>query len=59
MPLEDIIKLNKDLLAGRILEVELERKRGSYLYEIEILSPEGRYREFEVDAKSGRILEFD
>ncbi len=56
LPLEQIIKMNESQLAGRIVEVELERERGAYLYEIKVLQPDGRYREIKIDARSGQIV---
>ena len=55
LPLEQILKLNESALAGRIVEVELELKRDGYLYEIKVLKPDGRYREIEIDARTGNI----
>lgn len=56
LPLEKIMKINEGHLVGRIIEVELERERGGYLYEIKVLPPDGRYREFKIDARSGQIV---
>lgn len=55
LPLEQILKLNESALAGRIVEVELELERDGYLYEIKVLKPDGRYREIEIDARTGNI----
>lgn len=56
LPLEQIMKINEGELAGRIIEVELERKRGIYVYEIKILPPDGRRRELYIDARTGEII---
>ncbi len=57
LPLEKIMKINEGQLVGRIIEVELEGERGGgYLYEIKVLPPDGRYREFKIDARSGQIV---
>lgn len=56
LPLEQIMKMNESQLAGRIIEVELEAARAVYLYEIKVLPPDGRYRKFKIDARSGQIL---
>lgn len=56
LALEQILKANESQLGGRIIEVELERDRGSYHYEIKVLPPDGRTREFKIDAKSGQVL---
>ncbi len=40
----------------RIVEIEQEPEHGAFVYEIEVLEPDGRVRELLVDARSGRIL---
>jgi uncharacterized membrane protein YkoI len=56
LPLEDIMQSIQQEQPGRILEVELERDDGLYLYEVEILDAQGVVWEFKLDAKSGEIL---
>ncbi|MCF6236630.1 MAG: PepSY domain-containing protein [Gammaproteobacteria bacterium] len=56
MALEEILKHAKKEINGRILELELEREDGIYLYEILILDSEGQLWEIEIDASSGKIL---
>ena len=57
LPLQQILDHIKPEQAGRVLEVELERERGRYVYEIELLSEEGRVWEYKIDAATGEILE--
>jgi uncharacterized membrane protein YkoI len=59
LPLEQILKQNEAGLGGRIIEIELERKRGTYIYEIKVLRPDGRTREIEIDARTGAIVPDD
>jgi uncharacterized membrane protein YkoI len=56
LPLEEILKRNESQIAGRIIEIELERKKDGYLYEIKILRPDGRYRELKIDARTGAVV---
>lgn len=56
LPLEQIMKINESQLVGRIVEVELERERGYYQYEIKVLAPEGRTRKVKIDARTGQIV---
>jgi uncharacterized membrane protein YkoI len=42
--------------AGRILESELKRKDGHYVYEVEVVDEQGRVREIEFDAGTGEVL---
>ena len=56
-PLEEIMAEVRSQHPGRILEVELERRReAGYIYEIELLDEEGNVWELEVDAASGELL---
>ena len=56
LPLEEILKRNAANTGGRIIEIDLERKRGTYVYEIKVLRPDGRYRELKIDARTGAIM---
>lgn len=56
LALEEILKRNEASLGGRIIEIEIEQKRGAYLYEIKVLRPDGRYREVKIDARTGILL---
>lgn len=44
---------------GEVLEVELEKEDGLYVYEFKILGPNGRVQEVEVDAATGKILDIE
>ena len=43
--------------SATLLEVELEREHGQYVYEFELITPDGRILEVLVDAKTGEVLE--
>lgn len=59
LPLEQILARIEARHPGRIVEVELEDKDGLWLYEIEVLTPEGRLIEIELDARTGAILGYE
>jgi uncharacterized membrane protein YkoI len=59
LPLEEILRRLPLAADERLLEVEVERDDGIWIYEIEVVSPSGRVREFEVDARDGRVIEVD
>ena len=59
MPLEQILARIEARHPGRIVEVELEDENGLWLYEIEVLTPEGRLIELELDARTGAILGYE
>lgn len=44
---------------GQLLEVELESKRGRYIYELKILGDDGMVREFEYDARTGKLRDIE
>ncbi|MNZ56661.1 Peptidase propeptide and YPEB domain protein [compost metagenome] len=58
LPLEQLLQQALDRYPGaKLLEAELEEKRGLYIYEVELLTPEGVVRELDLDAATGRLLE--
>lgn len=56
LPMETIISLARDAVDGTIKEVELERKHGAWVYEVEVVAPNGQETELLFDASSGKIL---
>jgi len=56
LPLDTILHKLAKTHPGKVLEVELERKHGRVLYEIEILDAEGKVWEFKVDPRTGDIV---
>jgi len=56
LSLELILERLRPTYPGKILEVELERKSGKIIYEIELLAEDGMVYEIEVDAKNGEVL---
>jgi uncharacterized membrane protein YkoI len=46
-------------LGARVIEVELEREDGRLIYEFELIAPDGRILEAEVDALTGAVLEVE
>lgn len=56
-PLAEIEAAVRERLPGEIIEVEIERQGGRYVYEFKILDAAGRRREVHVDAATGAILE--
>ncbi len=57
LPLQEILQRIEQDLPGQILELELERKRGLVIYEIELLDEQGTVWELKVDAATGDVLE--
>jgi hypothetical protein len=59
LSLEKISRLAKSYKPGEILEVELEKKHGRYVYEVEILDTRSQVWELKLDAKSGQLLKME
>ena len=57
LSLEQILQNVRQHRAGRVLETELEEKRGELVYEVEILDDNGEVWELKFDAASGELLE--
>ncbi|MCC3244337.1 PepSY domain-containing protein [Methylocystis sp. WRRC1] len=56
LPMETILARAHEAAPGTVTEIELERKRGRWVYEVEVLSPNGRKTELLIDARTGQIL---
>lgn len=55
-PLSEILARIEKEFDGRVLEVELERHRDRLVYEIELLTPDGRVLEIKYDGRTGERL---
>ena len=56
LALEDVLKSARKIQPGKVLEVELETKKGKKIYEIELLNSDGIVFELKFDAKTGKHL---
>ena len=56
LSLEEILGHARQHHEGRVLETELERKRGIYIYEVELVDAEGQVWEMKLDAQTGELL---
>ncbi len=56
LPLEQVVDRARAQHGGRVLEAELEREDGRYVYEVELLDEQGRVWEMYYDAESGEAL---
>lgn len=57
LPLTTIITNTRAAQPGRILEVELKRKRDVWLYDLEVLDAQGQIWELLLDARTGEVLQ--
>lgn len=56
LSLEDIAERARRAKAGKILEIELDRERGRFVYEVEVLDQGGQVWELKLDAKTGDLI---
>jgi uncharacterized membrane protein YkoI len=56
LPLEQILDKAQQYHQGRVLEVELEKKRGLLVYEIELLDANGVVWEMKLNAVNGELV---
>lgn len=54
-PLAEILAVVRGRLPGEVVGVEIERKRGRWLYEFRVVDPNGRIYEVYVDGNSGAV----
>lgn len=59
LPIVRILGIASAKVPGDVLKVKLERKTAGFQYEVKILAQNGRVREIELDAKTGRILSIE
>lgn len=59
LPLEAIIDKAKRFKTGKVIETELEKDDGVYVYEIEVLDDRGWVWEMEFEASTGELLELE
>lgn len=59
LPLADILAAAEAARPGRVIELDLERDDGRWVYELELVSPEGLLYEMEIDAATGTVLEVE
>ncbi len=56
LPLEHIVQKAKAKYPGRLIELELEREHGRYIYEVELVDRGGVVWELKYDAQTGEFL---
>lgn len=57
LPLAKILERVGGQVPGEILELELEREDGVWVYELKVIAPDGRLLEVLVDAAQGQLLD--
>ncbi|MGB5833071.1 MAG: PepSY domain-containing protein [Thiohalocapsa sp.] len=55
-PMSEILTAVGGEVPGDVVEVELEREHGRWMYELKVLAPDGRVLEVLVDAATAEVL---
>lgn len=58
-PLSEVLAAARAVVPGEVVKIELERKRGVWVYEIKILAASGRRREIQIDAETLATIKVD
>lgn len=58
-PLSAVLKTVRDKVPGEIIEIELDREDKGWVYEVKVLTSNGRRKKVDVDAHSLDILKID
>lgn len=56
LPLPALLERLQRTHPGRVLELELEREHGRWIYEVKLLQPDGQLLKLEVDAATATVL---
>lgn len=55
-PLTEIMEAVRPNLQGDIVKVEVDREKGTWVYEFRVIRPDGKRSDVYVDAKTAQIL---
>lgn len=59
LPLVKILAIASQQVPGDVIEVELEEEKIGLIYEIKILTSNGRVREVKIDARTGTVIKIE
>ncbi|WP_439535502.1 PepSY domain-containing protein [Methyloversatilis sp.] len=59
LSLEKISERAKAVRPGKLIDIDLERKRELWIYEVELLDDQGRVWEMKLDARNGELLKLE
>jgi uncharacterized membrane protein YkoI len=59
LPLDQILQEVQQRYPGTVVELELTPEGGRWVYELELLAPDGRLLKLRIDAKSKQLLQGD
>jgi uncharacterized membrane protein YkoI len=59
LPLSRILAVVATRVPGDVIDVELERKKGVWRYEVKVLTPSGVVKEVKLDARTAAVLKIE
>lgn len=59
LPLPRVLAIAQSKVRGEVVKVELENEPGFIKYEVKILTPSGRVREVEINARTGALIKIE
>lgn len=59
IPLPNAINIARKLVPGDVIKVDLELEQWGIKYEVKILTPGGRVREVELNARTGALIKIE
>lgn len=59
VPIEQAIKSASEKAAGKVIEAELEKEHGKIVWEVEVVTAEGKIVKVHVDAGTGEVIDVE
>lgn len=59
LPIVRVLGIATARVPGDVLKVKLEREPWGFKYEVKVLAKNGRVREVEIDAKTGKVVKIE
>jgi uncharacterized membrane protein YkoI len=57
--IDEAIKTASEKVPGKVVEAELEKKHGTLVWEVEVVTAENKVMEVHIDAESGAVIEVE
>lgn len=57
--IDQAIKAALEKVAGKVVEAELEKKHGTLVWEVEVVTAENKVMEVHIDAESGAVIDVE
>ena len=59
MTIDQAIKTASEKVPGKVVEAELEKKHGTLVWEVEVVTAENKVMEVHIDAESGAVIDVE